>query len=171
MLGVFKPGALNLIYLPLSRYLDSLLYDPMAPTPDLVFFSTDVTDVSGGVIIFVKQNLSFSELSTSSLSSLDPCSDFVEVNISLNNFSSLSFLNVYAPPIRSSTKGSRTNFFSPSILPSYVEAEAVDFCASASTEKGPLPLPASASASTSLPRALTKQTFNNNLYVYLMEGI
>ena len=57
MLGVFKPGALNyytlfrlipltlyisrnltLIYLPLFRSLDSQLCDPMAPTPDLVFF-------------------------------------------------------------------------------------------------------------------------------------
>ena len=55
--GVFKPGApnyytlfrlipltlyisrnLTLIYLPLFRSLDSLLCDPMAPTPDLVFF-------------------------------------------------------------------------------------------------------------------------------------
>ena len=90
-------------------------------------FSTDVADASGGVIIFVKQGLSFSELSTSSLSSLDPYSDYVEVNISLNNFSSLSFFNVYASPIRSSTKDSRTNFFSSSILSSYVEAEAVDF--------------------------------------------
>ena len=34
-------------------------------------FSTDATDASGGVIIFVKQGLSFSELSTFSLSSLD----------------------------------------------------------------------------------------------------
>ena len=90
-------------------------------------FSTDVTDASGGVIIFVKQGLFFSELSTSSLSLLGPYSDYVEVNISLNDSSSLSFLNAYAPPIRSSTKDSRTNFFSLSILPSYVEAEAVDF--------------------------------------------
>ena len=55
--GVFKPGALNyytlfrlisltlyisrnltLIYLSFVRSLDSLLCDPMAPTPDLVFF-------------------------------------------------------------------------------------------------------------------------------------
>ena len=88
-------------------------------------FSTDVADASGGVIIFVKQGLFFSELSTSSLSLLGPYSDYVKVNISLNDFSSLSFLNVYVPPIRSSTKDSRTNFFSFSILPSY--AEAVDF--------------------------------------------
>ena len=85
-------------------------------------FSTNITDASGGVIIFVRQGLSFSELSTSSLSSLDPYSDYVGVNISLNDSSSLSFLNVYAPPIRSSPKDSRTNFFSPSILPSYVKA-------------------------------------------------
>ena len=81
-------------------------------------FSTDVENASGGVIIFVKQGLFFSELSTSSLSLLSPYFDYVEVNISLNNSSSLSFLNVYAPPIRSSKKDSRTNFFSLSILPS-----------------------------------------------------
>ena len=90
-------------------------------------FSIDVADASGSVIIFVKQSLFFSELSTSSLSLLGPYSNYVEVNISLNDSSSLSYLNVYAPPICSSTKDSRTNFFSLSILPSYVEMEAVDF--------------------------------------------
>ena len=60
----------------------------------------DATPAGGGVvIIFVRQGLSFSELSTSSFSSLVPCSDYVLVNISLNNFSSLSFFNVYAPPL------------------------------------------------------------------------
>ena len=90
-------------------------------------FFTDVTDASGGVIIFVRQGLSFYELITSFLSSLNPYSDYAEVNISINDSSSLSFLNVYAPSISSSPKDSRTNFFSPSILPSYVEAEAVEF--------------------------------------------
>ena len=80
-------------------------------------FSTDVTDVSGDIIIFVRQGLSSSELSTSSLSSLDPYSDYVEVNISVNDSSSLSFFNVYGSPNRSSLKNSRTNFFFPSILP------------------------------------------------------
>ena len=70
---------------------------------------------SGAVIIFVKQGLSFTELSTFSL---DPYSDCIEVNIFLNNFSSLSFLNVYAPPIRSSPTDGRTDFFSLSVLPS-----------------------------------------------------
>ena len=61
--------------------------------------SPDATHASGGVVIFVRQGLSFSELSTSSLSSLDPYSDYVGVNISLNNSASVSFLNVYAPPL------------------------------------------------------------------------
>ena len=59
--------------------------------------SFDTTHASGGVVTFVRQGLSFSELSISSLSSLDPYSDYVGINISLNNFSSLSFLNVHAP--------------------------------------------------------------------------
>ena len=59
--------------------------------------SPDTTHASGGIVIFVRQGLFFSELSTSSLSSLDPYSDYVGINISLNNSSSLSFLNVYAP--------------------------------------------------------------------------
>ena len=60
-------------------------------------FSPDATHASGSVVIFVRQGLSFSELSTTSLSSLDPYSNYVGVNISLNNSSSVSFLNVYAP--------------------------------------------------------------------------
>ena len=78
-------------------------------------FSPDDTHASG-VIIFVRQGLSFSELSTSSLSSIDPYSDYVGVNISLNNSSSLSFLNVYASHIRSSLTDRITDSFSPSIL-------------------------------------------------------
>ena len=60
--------------------------------------SPDATHASGDVVIFVRQGLSFSELSTSSLSSLDPYSDYVGVNISLNNSSLVSFLNVYVSP-------------------------------------------------------------------------
>ena len=59
--------------------------------------SSDASHASGGVVIFVRQGLSFSELSTTTLSSLDPYSDYVRVNISLNKSSSVSFLNVYAP--------------------------------------------------------------------------
>ena len=80
--------------------------------------SSDASHASGGVVIFVRPGLSFSELSTSSLSSLDPYSDYVGVNISLNKSSSVSFLNVYAPHIRSSPTDGRTDSFSPSILSS-----------------------------------------------------
>ena len=55
--------------------------------------SRKATHASGGVNIFIRQGLSFSELSTSSL---DPYSDYVGVNISLNN-SPLLFLNVCYP--------------------------------------------------------------------------
>ena len=59
--------------------------------------SRDATHASGGVIIFVRQGLFFSELFTSPLSLPDPrYSDYVGINIFPNNSSSLSFLNVYA---------------------------------------------------------------------------
>ena len=59
--------------------------------------SHDATHASGGVVIFVRQGLSFSKLSTSSLSSLDPYSDYLGINISLSNSYWLLFLNAYAP--------------------------------------------------------------------------
>ena len=80
--------------------------------------SIDATHASSGVILFIRQGLSFSELSTSFLSSLDSYSDYAGNNISLNNTSSVLFLNLYAPPIRSSPTDGRTDFFSPSILSS-----------------------------------------------------
>ena len=81
-LTLFVSRNLTLIYIPLSGFLDSLLCDLIAPTPGLVFFSTDATPASGSIIIFVRQGLSFSELSTIFLSSLDSYSDYVGVNIS-----------------------------------------------------------------------------------------
>ena len=80
--------------------------------------SSNTTHTSSGIVIFVRQGLSFSELSTSTLSLLDPYSDYVGINISLNNYSSVSFLNVYAPPICSSPTDGRIDSFSPSNLPS-----------------------------------------------------
>ena len=130
-LGVSKPGAQNfytvfrliLLNLFVSRNL-TLIPLPLsgfsALRSDCTHFrsgilSPDVTQASG-VIIFVRQSLSFSELSTSSLCLLDSYSDYVGINISLNNSSLLLFLNVYAPPIRSSLMDSKTDFFSLFIL-------------------------------------------------------
>ena len=76
--------------------LSALRFDYTHSRSGILF--RDATHASGGVIIFVRQGLSFSELSTSSLFSLGPYYDYVGVNISLNNSSSLLFLNVYAPP-------------------------------------------------------------------------
>ena len=113
MLEVFEPGTLNyftffrpilstlsasrnpiLTHLPLSGF--SVLRSDHTHSRSGIL-SPAATHASGGVAIFVRQGLSFSELSTSTLSSLDPYSDCVGINISLNNFSLLSFLNVYAP--------------------------------------------------------------------------
>ena len=113
MLEVFEPGALNcfnffrpipltisisrnpiLTHLPLSGF-SALRSDRTNSRTGIL--SRHTTHASGGVIILVRQSLSISELSTSSLSSLDPYSDYAGVNISINNSSSLSFLNVYAP--------------------------------------------------------------------------
>ena len=137
MLEVFEPGAMNyftfprptlstlsafrnpiLAHLPLSGFLNSLLCVLIALTPGLAFSLLNATHARGSVVIFVRQGLSFSELSTTSLSSLDSYSDYVGINISLSNSSSMSFLNVYAPLIRSSPTDGRTDSFSPSILPS-----------------------------------------------------
>ena len=82
-------------------------------SPNTTHASIDV------VIIFVGQGFSFSKLSIFPLSLLDPYSDYVGVNISLNNSFSLWFLNVYAAPIRSSATDSRSNSFSPFILSSF----------------------------------------------------
>ena len=80
--------------------------------------SPHTTHGSGSAIIFVKLGLSFSEFSTSSLSSLDSSSDYLGINISFNNSSSLSVLDLYDAPIRPSLTDDRTHFFSPSILSS-----------------------------------------------------
>ena len=115
--GVFKPGALNyftffrpilstlsvyrnpiLTHLPLSGFLDSLLCVLIAPTPGLPF-----SLVIPGTLAVLSSILSGrGYFSTSSLFSLNSYSDYVGMNISLNNSSSLIFLNVYASPIRSS---------------------------------------------------------------------
>ena len=139
MLEVFEPGALNYcsFFCPILSILsasgNSILIHSFLPGFTALrsdrthsrsgILSHDAMHASGSIIIFVRQGLSFSELSTPppslSLSSLYPNSDYVGVNISLNNSSSLSFFNVFAPLIRSSPTDGRTDSFSPSILPSF----------------------------------------------------
>ena len=117
MLEVFEPGALNYstFFRPILAF--SALHSDRTHSRSGIL-SSDTTHASDGVVIFVRQGLSFSELSTSTISSLDPYSDYVGINISLNNSSSLSYLNVYAPPICSSPTDGKTDSLSSSILPS-----------------------------------------------------
>ena len=117
MLEVSEPGALNyftfsrlilstlsasrnpiLTSLSLSEFLDSLLWVLIVPTAGLAFSLLIPRTLAVGVCHFRQAGpIFFLKLSISSLSSLDPYSDYVGINISLNNFSSLSFLNVHAP--------------------------------------------------------------------------
>ena len=88
--------------------------------------SPDDTHASNVVVIFVRQGLFFSEFFTFSLFSLDPHSDYVGTNILLNNSSSLSFLNVYAPLFASPQRTTEPTpffpqFFSPAKISSFVE--------------------------------------------------
>ena len=92
MLEVFEPGALNystffrptlltlsasrnpiLTPLPHSKYLDCLLCSDHTHSQSGIL-SSDTTHASGDVVIYIRQGLSFSEVSTSSLSLLDPYS-------------------------------------------------------------------------------------------------
>ena len=112
--------------------------------------SPDATHVNGGVIIFVRQGLSFSKLSTSSLSSLDPYSDYVGVNISLNNSSSLSFLNVYAPYLLLSDGWQNRLLFSlhSFLLQKYLHSGGTSIAISPSRTQEILPTPAGRKYST-----------------------
>ena len=133
MLEVFEPGTLNyftffrpilstlsafrnpiLTPLPLSGFLDSLFCVLIAPTPGLAF-SLLIPRTPAAASSFSSCR-AYPFLNFLPLSSLDPYSNYVGVNISLNNSSSVSFLNVYAPCICSSPTDGRTNSFSPSML-------------------------------------------------------
>ena len=120
-------------------------------------FSTDVADASGGVIIIVKQGSFFSELSTCSLSSLGPYSDYVEVNISRSHF--LMFM--LPPFVLLRRIAEPISFLSPFFPPMWKRKRWIfRASASASTEKVPLP----ASASTSL----LVNSLNNSIIVGLI---
>ena len=129
LLTLYVSRNLTLAHLPLSGFLDSMLCILIALTPILAFFlpmpcTVAVASSFSSGRAYPSLACIFSELSTSSLSLLDPYSHYVGINISLNNFSSLSFLNVYAPPIRYSLMDGRTDsfphpFFSPPEISSF----------------------------------------------------
>ena len=71
-----------------------------------------------GVLILVKDDLTYTSLSTQSLSSLDPSSDYLAISVKVKGASPIYLFNVYVPPIRSSSSDSRPKSFSPFLLPS-----------------------------------------------------
>ena len=70
-------------------------------------------NLGGGVLILVKKGLTYSSLSTQSLSSLDPSSDYLAITVKIKGASPIHLFNVYVPPIRSSSSDSRPKSFSP----------------------------------------------------------
>ena len=75
-------------------------------------------NLGGGVLILVKTGLSYTLLSTQSLSSLDPRSDYLAIAIKIKGAPPIHLFNVYVPSIRSSSSDSRLKSFSPFLLPS-----------------------------------------------------
>ena len=74
-------------------------------------------NLGGGVLILVKNSLTYTSLSTQSLSSLDPSSDYLAIAVKVKGASPTHLFNVYVPSIRSSSD-SRPKSFSPFLLPS-----------------------------------------------------
>ena len=65
-----------------------------------------------------QKRLSYTSLSTQSLSSLDPSSDYLAIAVKIKGAAPIHLFNVYVPPIRSSSSDSRPKSFSPFLLPS-----------------------------------------------------
>ena len=116
MLEIFEPGALNystfscpilstlsasrnpiLTHLSFSGFLDSLLCVLITPTPGLAFSLLNPRMLAAVLSFSSGRAYPFLNFLPPLFLSLDPYSDYVGINISLNNCSSLSFLNVYAP--------------------------------------------------------------------------
>ena len=69
-------------------------------------------NLGGGVLILVKNGLSYT-----SLSSLEPSSDYLAIAVKIKGAAPIHLFNVYVPPIRSSSSDSRPKSFSPFLLP------------------------------------------------------
>ena len=73
-------------------------------------------NLGGGVLILVKNGLSYTSLSTQSLSSLDPSSDYLAIAVKKKGAPPIHLFNVYVPPIYSSSSNSHPKSFSPFLL-------------------------------------------------------
>ena len=114
LLTLFASRSLTLIHLSLSGSLDSLRCYLIAPTPSLAFFFPIPHPLTAGSSFSSGRAYPFLNFLPPLSVRLIPTLITVEVIISLHK-SSLLFLNVYAPPIRSFTD-TGTNSFSPLIF-------------------------------------------------------
>ena len=72
-----------------------------------------ILNLGGGVLILIKNGLTYTSLSTQSLSSLGPSSDYLAITVKIKEASPIHLFNVYVPPICSSSSDSRPKSFSP----------------------------------------------------------
>ena len=77
-------------------------------------------NLGSGVLILVKNGLSYTLLSTQSLSSLDPSFDCLAITVKIKGASPIHLFNVYVPPIRSSSSDPRPKSFLPSSPTTYI---------------------------------------------------
>ena len=75
-------------------------------------------NLGGGVLILVKNGLTYTSSSTQSLSSLDPSSDYLAITVKIKGASPIHLFNVHILPIRSSSSDSGPKSFPPFVLPS-----------------------------------------------------
>ena len=75
-------------------------------------------NLEGGVLILVKNSLTYTSLSTQSLFSPDPSSDYLAITVKVKGASPIHLFNVYVPPICSSSFDSHPKSFSLFLLPS-----------------------------------------------------
>ena len=135
MLEIFEPGALNyftffcpilstlsasrnpiVTHLPLSRFLDSLLCVLITPTPGLAFSLLMTRTLAAAWSFSSGRAYSFLNFLPPLFLCLIP-TDYVRVNISLNNSSSVSFLNVYAPLFAPPQRMAELTSFLPPFFP------------------------------------------------------
>ena len=71
-----------------------------------------------GVLIFIKNVVTYSPLSTQHLSFLDPSSDCLAITVKIKGALPIHLFNLYVPPILSSSSDSRPKSFPPFLLSS-----------------------------------------------------
>ena len=74
--------------------------------------TTNFTEnLGGGVLTLIKNDLIYSLLSIQHLSSLNPCSEYLDITVKIKGISPIHLFNLYVPLIRSSCDSQPKSFF------------------------------------------------------------